>query len=144
MYSGPGVVAAPIPEPEPMPESADLTTGTLNGVCYGIWRLITPAGQSVAIPTCVIPDPSVLPAGVTTFIALSGDIVTIGSPNTPAYDEFVGDFADSMASTLGVSADQIVVNEISADSGRRRLGSIVYGAHRGLQTSDGIVVDFTV
>eukprot|EP01047_Picozoa_sp_COSAG01_P088331 COSAG01_NODE_20733_length_938_cov_0.949940_2_plen_178_part_00 len=82
LFAGADMVAAPVPEPEPMPSSTDLTTGTLNGQCLGIWRLITPAGQSVPIPTCVIPDPSVLPAGVTTFISLAGDIVTIGSPNT--------------------------------------------------------------
>lgn len=125
-----------------MPTSTDLTTGTLNGECFGIWRLITPAGQSVAIPTCVIPDPSVLPLGVTTFISLAGDIVTIGSPNTPTYDAFVGDFATDMAASLDISVDQIEVNGISAGS-RRRLVAVGNGSRRFLQSSE-IVVDFTV
>jgi hypothetical protein len=117
LYAGDDMVAAPVPEPEPMPSSTDLTTGTLNGQCLGIWRLITPAGQSVPIPTCVIPDPSVLPAGVTTFISLAGDIVTIGSPNTPTYNTFVSDFATDMAATLGLAnSSQIVVNGIAAGS----------------------------
>eukprot|EP01043_Picozoa_sp_COSAG02_P017515 COSAG02_NODE_795_length_17133_cov_6.577727_14_plen_81_part_00 len=42
----------------------------------------------MSVPTCVIPDPSVLPAGVTSYISLSGDIVSLISPNSPERQAF--------------------------------------------------------
>ena len=97
-----------MPEPEPL----DLTTGTLNGVCLGVWRLIIPVGESVAIPTCVIPEPTVLPAGVASYISLSGDIVSLISLNSPERQSFDMNFALDMAAAVGCDAAQVTANAI--------------------------------
>lgn len=138
MYTRAQMYADTAPEPEPMPEPEpiDLTTGTLNGQCLGIWRLITPLGESVAIPTCVIPDPTVLPAGVTSYISLSGDIVSLISPNSPERQTFEVDFAADMAEAIGCSAEQVTINAITA------IEEVVEGRRR-LQDS-GLTVDFTI
>ena len=137
MYADTEIEPEPMPEPEPL----DLTTGTFNGMCLGVWRLITPVGQSVAIPTCVIPDPTVLPAGVTSYISLSGDIVSLISPNSPARQSFDSTFALDMAAAVGCDAAQVTVNAIT-EVAVATVGAI--GGRRLQSNSSEISVDFTI
>eukprot|EP01043_Picozoa_sp_COSAG02_P065694 COSAG02_NODE_9990_length_2056_cov_2.238631_2_plen_332_part_00 len=89
----------------------------------------------MSVPTCVIPDPSVLPAGVTSYISLSGDIVSLISPNSPERQAFETDFAADMAEAVGCSAEQVTVNAIVAVEDA--------GTGRRLQDSE-MTVDFTI